>query len=414
MAGNLQLLILMCFFLELKAQDLPPPNLTVNQQEIEDTDSVFLNCQTPSSVSVSDCYFNFLRDKVTKSFSCLKTLSGTELLSLVQQRSPATVEVTCSYMRVHQSEHSNMLTITIQTPQPKLTVTPQLITETESVALICQTPSSVSVSQCFLIFMRKTTSRAVSCLKTLTGTELLSMSQQSSPAEVEVTCYYTVERRGEHHPSPQSNRASISILKLTDTSPSTTTQEMTTQTITSFRMTTGQTVTMSRSSFGSLSTSLKETVSRGTTRPGTGALTLGLFPVTTPEASSDLWMWKLVVVVLGFGVTVGFILLGVVLVHIKRRSGKYSDKRLQASVTGESVNMTSVDPGELLPAGNIESYHVISSLPGANYPTGGFDQITGHSCENEKSEVYHVYDVIPEEPAAVALDSNAYSTVMKH
>ncbi|XP_047438300.1 uncharacterized protein LOC125006372 isoform X5 [Mugil cephalus] len=317
-------------------------------------------------------------------------------------------------MRVHQSEHSNMLTITIQTPQPKLTVTPQLITETESVALICQTPSSVSVSQCFLIFMRKTTSRAVSCLKTLTGTELLSMSQQSSPAEVEVTCYYTVERRGEHHPSPQSNRASISILKLTDTSPSTTTQEMTTQTITSFRMTTGQTVTMSRSSFGSLSTSLKETVSRGTTRPGTGALTLGLFPVTTPEASSDLWMWKLVVVVLGFGVTVGFILLGVVLVHIKRRSGKYSDKRLQASVTGESVNMTSVDPGELLPAGNIESYHVISSLPGANYPTGGFDQITGHSCENEKSEVYHVYDVIPEEPAAVALDSNAYSTVMKH
>ncbi|XP_047438317.1 uncharacterized protein LOC125006381 [Mugil cephalus] len=162
--------------------------------------------------------------------------------------------------------------------------------------------------------MRTNTSRAVSCLKPLTGTELLSMSQQSSPAEVEVTCYYTVERRGEQHPSPHSNRASISILKLTDTSPSTTTQEMTTQTITSFRMTTGQTVTMSRSSFGSRSTSLKETVSRGTTRPGTGALTLGLFPVTTPEASS----------------------------------GKCSDKRLQASVTGESVNMTSVDPGELV------------------------------------------------------------------
>ena len=91
-------------------------------------------------------------------------------------------------------------------PQPKLTVNPQMITETDSVTLNCQTPSSVSVSQCYFHFVRGRPAKPFSCLKTLTGTELLKMSYQSSPAEVKVTCLYLHES-----PSPESDTSSIII-----------------------------------------------------------------------------------------------------------------------------------------------------------------------------------------------------------
>lgn len=102
-------------------------------------------------------------------------------------------------------------TFTLLAPRPKLTVYPAVITETESVTVSCQTPSSASVTQCYLYFVKEQMSRVVACLKRLAGAELLKMIYQSSPAEVEVTCYYIAERRGGQYQSLHSNTSSIII-----------------------------------------------------------------------------------------------------------------------------------------------------------------------------------------------------------
>ncbi|XP_042072431.1 uncharacterized protein LOC106632625 isoform X2 [Haplochromis burtoni] len=191
--------------------NLRPPKLTVNPQKITETDSVTVNCQTPSSVPVSQCYFIIAGNEIARTAPCLQTLTGSEFLSWTRQSSPVTVEMTCYYLNIQKSPVSNMSPITIQTPRPELTVNPQNITETDSVTVKCQTPSSVSVTQCFLHFMNGRKSTSISCQQTLTATELLSLAQQSSPAEVDVTCFYSSEHKGGQYQSPHSNRYSISI-----------------------------------------------------------------------------------------------------------------------------------------------------------------------------------------------------------
>ncbi|XP_019214412.1 uncharacterized protein LOC106097957 isoform X3 [Oreochromis niloticus] len=192
----------------------PRPELTVNPQMIIETDSVTVNCQTPSSVT--QCFLYFVRGRKSTSISCQQTLRGTELLFMAEQSSSGEVEVTCFYMterkgRQYQSPHSNISSINIQTTRPELTVNPRMITETDSVALNCQAPSSFSVTQCFLYFTRRRNSTSISCLQTLRGTELLSLTQQSPPAEVEVTCFYMSQHKGEQYQSPHSNIYFISI-----------------------------------------------------------------------------------------------------------------------------------------------------------------------------------------------------------
>ncbi|XP_034725422.1 uncharacterized protein LOC117943416 [Etheostoma cragini] len=97
MAGCLLFVILVYSFLEIQAQALLPPKLTVNPPMITETDSVTLNCQTPSSVSVSQCYFYTLSGGTVRVFSCLQTLTGIELLKMAYKSSPVEVEVKCYY-----------------------------------------------------------------------------------------------------------------------------------------------------------------------------------------------------------------------------------------------------------------------------------------------------------------------------
>nr|XP_029132462.1 uncharacterized protein LOC109980893 [Labrus bergylta] len=92
---------------------------------------------------------------------------------------------------------------------PKLTLNSAVIKETDSVTLNCKAPSSVSVSQCY--YQTGETVRTLSCLQTLTGSELLKMDRQSSSAEVKVKCFYTVQSGGRNAPSPHSDTVSISI-----------------------------------------------------------------------------------------------------------------------------------------------------------------------------------------------------------
>ncbi|XP_033181872.1 uncharacterized protein LOC117152851 isoform X6 [Anabas testudineus] len=109
----LLLVFLMYNFSEIKSQALQSPKLTVNPAVITETDSVTLTCQPPSSVSVTQCYFYFMRRKPAKTFSCLKRLTGSEILMMTNRNSSATVEVTCFYLVVYQSPESSMSSITI-------------------------------------------------------------------------------------------------------------------------------------------------------------------------------------------------------------------------------------------------------------------------------------------------------------
>ncbi|XP_069559418.1 uncharacterized protein [Brachyistius frenatus] len=328
----------------------PPPELSVNPPVITETDSVTLNCQTPSSVPVAECFLYFISPKTAKEVSCLHTMTGTELLSMTHQSSPAEVEVACYHTSKNKGQYrspqSKVIHISIQTPPPELSVNPPVITETDLVTLNCQTLSSVPVAECFLYFISPKTAKEVSCLHTMTGTELLSMTHQSSPAEVEVTCYHTSKNKGQYR-SPQSKAIHISIQS---------------------------------------------------------SSTSALLPVTTRNPTSQLSKWKLLVAAPACGATVGIIVLGVALVCAKRRSGKRFHNRSQANVMGDFVCM--VDRGQLLPAGNAEMY------TGGDCPAG-FKQLNRRGPQNEdvNPDIYHVYSTIPEEPAASDQKDFTYSTI---
>ncbi|XP_035858269.1 uncharacterized protein LOC116050260 [Sander lucioperca] len=357
MAGQLLLVILMYSFSEIKAQALLPPNLTVNPPVITQTETVTLNCQTPSHLTLSECYFRMVRGQTGKSFPCLQTLTGTELLKMAHQSSSAEVQVTCFYLHVSRSPDSDPSFIIIRTLLPsKLTVNPAMIDETGSATLNCQTPSSVSVSMCYFFSLSGGNFRGLSCLQTLTGTELLKMAHQSSPAEVQVTCFYTIKVGEKSYPSPHSDTLSITIHKVTNQN-----EERNTYFRTSIHIKmspvgddTGRTVGTSSNTGSFISTfptSVKPAAETDTSM--------------TPESGdkiTETWILKFAAVVAGCGVTVGVILLVSAILCNKR--------------------------------------------------TAGSEEVKSQEPQNENFDTYHMYSIIAEEPAASGLKGMVYSTVI--
>ncbi|XP_053291256.1 mucin-5AC isoform X3 [Pleuronectes platessa] len=198
-------------FHEIQIQALLPPKLVVSKPVITETDTVTLDCQCPTVAF--QCYFTV--GGPTKRSSCQKTLSGRELL-MAGQSSPAEVKVRCFYTVMSgnghsSSPHSEISSIAIQTPlPPKLVVSTSVITETDTVTLDCQRPPGVF--QCYFYTEGGPTQRS-SCQKTLSGSELLLLAGQSSPAEVKVRCFFTVKDEDVDRPSPHSEISSITIHK---------------------------------------------------------------------------------------------------------------------------------------------------------------------------------------------------------
>ncbi|XP_051272370.1 uncharacterized protein LOC127372542 isoform X12 [Dicentrarchus labrax] len=352
--------------------NLLPPKLTVNPPLITETDSVTLNCQTPPSFSVSQCYFYTVSGGTVRSFSCLQTLTGTELLKMSHQSSPAEVEVKCYYIvKVGELNspylHSNISTVSIHTLlPPELTVTPLLITETDSVTLNCQTPPSFSVSQCYFYTVSGGTVRVFSCIKTLTGTELLKMSHQSSPAEVEVKCYYIVKVGELKSQSPHSKTSSITIHNIVEK------ESSMTQTMPTFTVTKGWTVKMSGAS-------VKLTSGWPVATSSNTGCSTSLTPVK--PASAGTWIWKSGVVVTACGVITGTIMLLAICCN-KRRA----DYAIQCQIILLCVSFTLAGP----------------------------EEVKEQEPQNENGDTYHMYCTISEEPATFALKDMMYSTVQKH
>ncbi|XP_055365025.1 uncharacterized protein LOC121202266 isoform X2 [Betta splendens] len=339
---------------------VPPPELTVTPVEIAETDAVTLNCRTPSSASL--CFFYTVSGRTVRTFSCLWTLTGAELLHMASLRPPAEVEVKCYYTRKGRSSpHSDPSSITIKSsPQPKLTVTPVKIAETNSVTLNCQTPSSVS--QCFFVTVSGGTVRSLSCLWTLTGTELLHMAQLRSPAEVEVQCYYTFNGRNSPLSDPssitiQSRRPSTNVID-TDTESSVITTSPKTP------VTTGLTLILARTSapVARLEPTSGETTAGHTfdTKALTSVKQAADLDISTTSMKAEFeekkkaeWMWRVIIGVAACGVASGVVLLLPIVPRLLRRAGSpagaeaVEEDKVEAVLKMKTMNFTIYTPSSL-------------------------------------------------------------------
>ncbi|XP_070405544.1 uncharacterized protein [Nothobranchius furzeri] len=427
MAARLLLVILINLFYELKSDALQP-SLTVDRLLMRESDSVTLNCLTPSYVSGSGCDFYIQNQKIYDSFSCAQTLTGSEVLKMVNRRSPTEVKVRCRYRwrygtDEYKSSDSDPTFITISNLlPPDLTANQSVITETDSVMLTCQTPSSVPVPECFLFSMSSKTSKLISCMQTLTGTELLSLSHQSSPAEVQLSCYFTTEQRGGRHQSLHSSATSVRIRGV-KTDP-------TLLTTPAIDVTTGLAVsTQTRNNDGFFSASSKpasDTTDFTTTGRGSSIsasqdsgviLPASAYPVTLVAPNTEPKLHKSFKQILiagpGFGVALGVVLLGGALLCYgrRRRDGKNIFKRSQVNFTANTIGPTTLNNGGLFCAD--DSCHMINHVPAADSPPD-FMQPNRRESNNENSDIYHVYATLNEEPAATPLRETAYHIIQEH
>ncbi|XP_051768213.1 uncharacterized protein LOC127522383 isoform X2 [Ctenopharyngodon idella] len=115
---------------------------------------------------------------------------------------------------------------------PALKVSPDVIRESSSVKMICETPADVAVKQCYFYINREKENIKLSpsCELNLTGAEVLRWAAVKSPVSVDINCYYIIPENGidksSHSPAatvtvldlPQAKlTASASVINETDT-----------------------------------------------------------------------------------------------------------------------------------------------------------------------------------------------------
>ncbi|XP_016123785.1 uncharacterized protein [Sinocyclocheilus grahami] len=114
---------------------------------------------------------------------------------------------------------------------PTVKVSPDVIRESSSVKISCETPADVRVNQCYFIRNREEKNIKVSpsCELELTGAEVLRWAGVKSPVSIYINCFYTIHERGTEIRSPHSDtytirdlpqaklRASASVILETDT-----------------------------------------------------------------------------------------------------------------------------------------------------------------------------------------------------
>ncbi|KAL7408131.1 hypothetical protein ABVT39_018674 [Epinephelus coioides] len=437
---------------EIQVEARLPPTLIVNSPVITETDSVTLNCRAPSSVSVSQCYIYIVGQESSTILSCMKTLTGSELLIKAHQSSPAEVKVKCFYA-VKQgqvdspSPHSDTSSITIHSQKPQMSAH----FDGEFILFTCTLPGSVNNdARCNLYYGEegrpvveatvwhkkmsnnqsdrysltdsvKKESSTVPTRKPFTTTTD-SVKRESSMASTRAPFTATKDLIDRPGASTTPVKPAEDIVEkqpdvMLSMPPSTVTTGLTdsklhsSTPVTPTKKTPG--VTAGRSSYTGSFISASLTPVRPTSgqtppKPGTNA---NSFPVTPPNSTSaETWTWKLVVAAACFG---GVVFLGLALLCAKRRTGRCSRKRTRANVSDDLMCMKNLDHGGSLPAGNDEAYSVITSVPAADCPAGS-QKRNGQESQNEDLDVYHVYATVSEEPHPSALKDMVYSTLQAH
>ncbi|XP_067244927.1 uncharacterized protein [Chanodichthys erythropterus] len=98
---------------------------------------------------------------------------------------------------------------------PAVKVSPEVISESSSVKVICETPADVTVNQCHFYINRekeKNIKLSPSCELDLTGADVLRWAAVKSPASVKINCFYTIHEHGIDKPSSHSPDATVTVL----------------------------------------------------------------------------------------------------------------------------------------------------------------------------------------------------------
>ncbi|XP_077948036.1 uncharacterized protein LOC120835185 isoform X22 [Gasterosteus aculeatus] len=170
--------------------------------------------------------------------------------------------------------------------RPQLIMNSAVISETETVTLDCRAPSYPTVHQCYFTIIGAKHAKGFTCVQTLTGTELLRMSDQKAPAEVKVDCYYTVMVGDVNHPSAHSVTSSITIQNVVKSS---TTQTKTASAVTTAGLCASRPVTTIKQTSAGLSASTPVTRIKQTPDQTFGPRNSGSFsspPLTTDKPTS--------------------------------------------------------------------------------------------------------------------------------
>ncbi|XP_016525172.1 uncharacterized protein LOC103138189 [Poecilia formosa] len=216
MLGRLVFIVLLGSFQELQVQALLQAKLTVNSSLIKDTDSVTLSCEAPARVSVHECYF-YVNEETMGASSCMKTITGTELLLKTKQSLSSVVQVRCFYTVKYgavnsPSPHSERSYITISL-KPQLSVNH---VKGQHAFFSCSLPGSVKHdTTCNLYFGESSRPAATTPIsKTKTRTNLWFCWTEIQENELlrrlrlvkqkEVSCDYSLERDGKSL-SPRSD-----------------------------------------------------------------------------------------------------------------------------------------------------------------------------------------------------------------
>ncbi|XP_051804764.1 uncharacterized protein LOC127534217 [Acanthochromis polyacanthus] len=130
----------------------------------------------------------------------------------------------------------------------------------------------------------------------------------------------------------------------------------------------------------------------------------------TPAATVKLL--KLLMSVAAFGVSIAVVLLVLVLHrHLKRRTGSSSSKT-KANITDESVCLRNISHGGVeLPVNS--TYSLITSVPSADCSTG-FEKLNREEPQSQDSDIYHLYETIPDRPTASDQPDMVYSLLQAY
>ncbi len=92
-------------------------------------------------------------------------------------------------------------------------MSPDVIRESSSVKIICETPAGVLVNQCnfYINSEDKNIKVSSSCELNLTGAEVFRWASVKSPESLNIYCYYTTNMRGSSISSSDSDPATVKV-----------------------------------------------------------------------------------------------------------------------------------------------------------------------------------------------------------
>ncbi|XP_077948038.1 uncharacterized protein LOC120835185 isoform X24 [Gasterosteus aculeatus] len=345
MAGRLLFVTLMYSCANTKTQ--ARPQLIMNSAVISETETVTLDCRAPSYPTVHQCYFTIIGAKHAKGFTCVQTLTGTELLRMSDQKAPAEVKVDCYYTVMvgdvnHPSAHSVTSSITIQNVVKSSTT---------------QTKTASAVTTAGLC-----ASRPVTTIKQTSADQTFGPRNSGSFSSPPLTTDKPTSDVVESSTTQTKPASTVTTAGLSASTP-----------VTRIKQTPADQTFGPRNS-GSFS-SPPLTTDKPTSADQTfGPRNSGSFsspPLTTDKPTSEMQRWMFMVIAICLGGFFSISLLGLGLLCRKRTLERCSYKRSQADVTG-SVKLEE------------------------------------QTFTNE-NPIYHLYSTIPDEPPASAQEEAMYS-----